>query len=195
MDGQRFDTLVQRMNRTGTRRAALALVAGGLGLSAITTLDTDAKNKKPKKHRCTTVGGVTITCPKKRVCCDAGKSTGAGCAPAGYPVCCESDGYAHRSNIVCCDTFDEGSEGICDTGYPNCCPAEIGGCCKTGFPVCCKDESGEYCCAAGSTCCQTDPSGCCAEEPARRGSEGSDARGAWRARPADDSHGGAFSAG
>lgn len=194
MEGQHFDTLVQRMNRTGTRRAALALVAGSLGFSSLATRDTDAKKKKSKTHRCKTAGGVTITCPKKRVCCDPRKSTGAGCAPAGYPVCCESDGFAHRGNIVCCETSDEGADGICETGYPHCCPAEIGGCCERGFPVCCSNGVDEYCCPVDSICCDTDPTGCCVAEPARRAREGSMARGAWKARPADDDHG-AFAAG
>jgi hypothetical protein len=190
MDGRRFDALTNQLGRGTTRRTVMGLLVGGLGLGPLAALGVDAKkkhHKKPKSkgHRCTSFGGVTGTCRKGWDCCDPKKSTAAGCSHAGYPVCCESDGLAHRSTIVCCASVAEGDAGICDTKYPNCCPASFGGCCEDGYPLCCGTPEDAYCCPEGTTCCESDPSGCCATTTAVRGAAASAGRGTWTPRPKD----------
>ena len=164
MERVRFDAMTQLLGREQSRRAALGLLAGALGITAVPIRDLAAKKKKNKKKgkRCLTVGNAQVTCPKDHVCCDPTVSTGPGCAPADSPICCLSTGFAHEAGIVCCATSAEGSGGICDTTHPHCCPPGIYGCCEAGFPVCCSDPTGPYCCPAGMTCCATSPSGCCA---------------------------------
>lgn len=199
MDGERFDALVHLLGRGATRRGVLALLAGGIGLAPLAASDTAARKKKRKKktkkpHRCVTVGNLTVTCPKGRVCCDPAKSTGAGCAPAGYPVCCESDGFAHERDVVCCASSTEGDEGVCFDEYPHCCPESIGGCCVDGYPLCCSNALGEYCCPLGTICCESDPeTGCCEDALSLRAAAGGGARrGAWKPRLEGRSDAGAY---
>jgi hypothetical protein len=167
MDSERFDARILALGSDATRRCVLSHLVGFFGLIALAPEHAEAKRKKKKRkkkaHRCVTVGNVTISCRKGYVCCSPSKSTGAGCAPAGYPVCCVSDGYAHEPDIVCCDSFTDGVEGVCIDDYPNCCPESVGGgCCIDGYPVCCNNALGEYCCPLGTTCCESDvEDGCC----------------------------------
>jgi hypothetical protein len=183
MDPTQFDRLTQglavRLSRRGTLRALLG--AGALGLSAVH--DSEAKKKKkgkkkkkkksaPPGNMCLTVGGATI-CPPDRICCDSQRSTGGGCAPLGFPVCCLSDMFAHPAGTTCCDSPFSGNLGVCDhPGYPHCCPPSIPGCCEAGFPVCCNDpEDGGYCCPLGTICCPEDPTGCCPAQATELGAE------------------------
>ena len=183
MDPTQFDRLTQGLtvglSRRGTLRALLG--AGALGLSAVH--DSEAKKKKkgekkrkkkspPPRNVCLTVGGTTI-CPSDRICCDSQHSTGGGCAPLGFPVCCLSDMFAHPAGTTCCDSPFSGNLGVCDhPGYPHCCPPSISGCCEAGFPVCCNDpEDGGYCCPLGTICCPEDPTGCCPAQAAELGAE------------------------
>ena len=175
MDSNQFDAHIQALGNDITRRGVVGLLLGALGCTILATEDAGAKKKKRKKrkkkpNRCVTLGNITITCPKGAICCSPVKSTGAGCAPAGFPVCCESDGYAHEADIVCCASFSEGVEGVCIDGHANCCPASAGGgCCVDGYPVCCDNALGQYCCPLGTTCCESDPSGCCEDALRARG--------------------------
>lgn len=167
MDSTQFDARIQALANDITRRGVIGLLLGAVGYTVFATDDAEAKRKKKKRkkkpHRCVTVGNITITCPPGAICCSAGKSTAAGCAPAGFPVCCESDGFAHDAEIVCCEDFSEGIEGVCIDGHENCCPASTGGgCCVDGYPLCCNNALGEYCCPLGTTCCESDlEDGCC----------------------------------
>jgi hypothetical protein len=199
MDDARFDELMRVLSTGASRRAVLGLVAGGAGLASIAAIDTVAKKKRKKnKHakkpkRCLTVGNRSLACPKGSVCCDPGKSTAAGCAPAGFPVCCESDGFAHESDIVCCADRTQGDEGICDTEYPHCCQESIGGCCEDGYPLCCSNALGEYCCPPETTCCESNPTtGCCDEAAVAREATADGARsGVWKPRLAESVRAGA----
>lgn len=186
MEIGQFDRFTQILAATRSRRAVLVLVAGIAAHDALTGFSVEAKKKKKRKkkkkkyYRCLTYGNVNVSCRKGDICCDPYLSTGAGCAPTGFPVCCASTELAYEPDIVCCATNIEGDGGICDTTYPNCCQPSVGGCCEAGFPVCCSNARGEYCCRPGATCCETSESGCCVEEPAARlpgAAEGT--RGAW----------------
>jgi hypothetical protein len=182
MDSKSFDARIRALAGNATRRGVLSLFMVGLGHTLLVTEDAEAKKKKKKRkkkpHRCVTVGNLTITCQKGQVCCSPSKSTGAGCAPAGFPVCCVSDGYAHEPEIVCCDSVAEGVEGVCIDDYPHCCPESVGGgCCIDGYPLCCNNALGEYCCPSGTTCCESDTEDGCCDDTLRAGVVSASGRG------------------
>jgi hypothetical protein len=183
------DQIAKRLGAGASRRLALGVLAGAIlagPLAGLDPLESEAKNgkhkrkKKKKKRRqrshafeipeglqqCRIAPNITLVCAPGHDCCDPAKSTGVGCAPAGLPVCCVSDGFAHAADIVCCASPLEGLSGVCVASHPHCCPASIGGCCIADYPVCCSGTPEPYCCPAGTTCCEGDPSGCCEDAPA-----------------------------
>jgi hypothetical protein len=106
MDHKQFDGIARHLISVGSRRQAItALVAGGLGLSAMTALDAEARNKKKrkKKKRCKLLGAVCKP-ESKRKCCEGlscevrpGASFADCCLPLGAP----------------CETADDCCQGAC----------------------------------------------------------------------------------
>jgi hypothetical protein len=171
MDDDRFDHLARSRAGEPTRRLVLRGAAAALALLGGAALLPDGgasakkgkgKGKGKKTKRCRTVGGVAV-CKRSQVCCSPNASTGGGCAPKGYPVCCLAAGFAYPAGTTCCDSPDAGNGGACeDPDYPNCCPPSIQGCCEKGSSLCCVHPTvGPYCCPGDSTCCPDTETGCC----------------------------------
>jgi hypothetical protein len=124
MDDTRFDEVARSIG--ATRRGALGVIAGGLGLLVAAVPDwADAKKRKRKKKR----KKAKIRCfPENHAC------------PANERDCCGQQ---------CCLVFGEpeGGQRYCATPEVTCCPAEYGGGeCPADLPVCCPD---------GFTCAKT----------------------------------------
>ena len=209
MNTDDVDQLARRLGANASRRGALHVLAGAIlagSLAGLAIQESEARNgkhkskKKKKKRRkrarsfdpllglqqCPIAPNITLVCAPGQVCCDPAASTGTGCTPAAFPVCCLSDGFAHPSDTVCCASATEGDAGTCVSSHPHCCPASIGGCCIADFPVCCSGTPEPYCCPAETTCCESDPSGCCADAPSARALVATAVgRGGWKADLSD----------
>jgi hypothetical protein len=202
MDGDRFDHLTRLHAAGPTRRRVLRGAAAALALRGGTALLPDGgasakkgKRKGKKTKRCRTLGGIA-TCKRSQICCSPTASTGGGCAPKGYPVCCLAAGFAYPAGTTCCDDPNAGNGGACENpDYPNCCPPDIQGCCIEGLSLCCVHPTeGPYCCPGDSTCCPETETGCCTSvDRAEGGDTRSVRRGGWLA-PRNDSGRAAFDA-
>jgi hypothetical protein len=129
MDDKRFDDIAREIGTT--RRGALGMITGGLGLLVAAMPDwanakkRKRKNKKRKKKakvRCVPVGDV---CPStERDCC--GQQC---CLDFGQPE--GGERYCAFPSVTCCTAEQGGGE----------CPAELPVCCPDGY-ACAKTLEG-----------------------------------------------------
>jgi len=117
MDNKRFDEVTRSIG--ATRRGALGVLAGGLGVLVAAVPDwADAKKRKRKKKK-----KDKFRCTRDEYVC-----------PANERDCC---------NLQCCLASGQPANGIrvCTSWLNTCCPPELGsGACPFEYPVCCGND-------------------------------------------------------
>jgi len=120
MDGQQFDALILRLQRTIDRRHVVSgLVAGSAALAGIQISAEAKKRGKRKKKRC---GRLQARCRSNKECCP--RKTGRVCASNDQDVQCIGGG-----RVCCLPVLSFGCNDDCDCCGPNAgCNAPTGQC-------------------------------------------------------------------
>jgi hypothetical protein len=118
MDNRQFDEIARSIG--ATRRGAVGLLAGGLGLLVAAAPDWAAGKKRKRKKK------------RKKIRCHLNGHT---CLPSTPHTCCLQG---------CClgQGQPEGGQHYCTSSRNTCCIAEHGGgACPPEYPWCCEDGS------------------------------------------------------
>lgn len=173
MEPTQFDRFTKALTAaSGTRRAALGALAGGMALLARATGDphrviAKGKHKKKKKKRCIGLyhkcdpNAGRACCTGENLCCPPQFSYGIqqdggyGCADKGSVCCTVSEGGGWcDGDEKCCKVTQRypGVNDYCESIEGECCNDAVGGSCGPGLTCCVNPQaSPKYTCCPKAT--------------------------------------------